>query len=288
LTSVTGGIPTAQGIISAAFNSRSGISQVTVPPGTTARFLSLPLGKNVPASLKINGKLEWKAGSNANKAISVYSTPTEDFLVIKDVTPGEYTFSVDYKSRVNQIPIKDNPWKYKIDGISQDSISGGKWKGTYGGDGSVLFNYYKPGRHIERLPAYLSTLKLSRYADIHRKVQEDSAILQDSSRNTNFGAITTRDYNICEQSMTIGLPVSDNTRHRITLYFLDQDDQGRRSAIEIFDMNTLNLIGPMIYVKNYQKGKYVSFNFSGPIRIRINQVRGINVSLSGVFLDKVN
>ncbi len=84
--------------------------------------------------------------------------------------------------------------------------------------------------------------------------------------------------------MTIDLRVSDNNRHRLSLYFLDQDNQGRRSAIEIFNMNSLDLISPMIYVRNYEKGKYVSFEFEGPIRIRINQVRGINVTLSGLFL----
>jgi hypothetical protein len=50
-------------------------------------------------------------------------------------------------------------------------------------------------------------------------------------------------------------------------------------------MNSLDLISPMIYVRNYEKGKYVSFEFEGPIRIRINQVRGINVILSGLFFD---
>ncbi|MHA4894308.1 hypothetical protein ACXZ1K_06115 [Pedobacter sp. PWIIR3] len=58
--------------------------------------------------------------------------------------------------------------------------------------------------------------------------------------------------------MTIDFPVNDTEPHRISLYFLDKGDPGRRSAIEIFDMNTLNLVGPMIYVRHYDKGKYVS------------------------------
>ncbi|TDQ08106.1 alpha-L-rhamnosidase-like protein [Pedobacter metabolipauper] len=279
LTSVNGGIPTEKGLISASFDTKSGISRVKVPAGTMAKTIALPIGKNVPSSLKINGK---------TTAISIEHGENEDFLILNNLEPGEYLFEVKYKKQVKQIALKNTPWIYKVHGIGQDSTTRGNWKGTYGGDGSILFNLYKKGQHVEKLPAYLGKIKLSRYADVHRDVQDPNiALLQDSARTNDFGAIATKNYNVCEQSMTIDLPVTDNGTHRVSLYFLDQDNVGRRSAIEIFDMNTLNLIGPMIYVKNYSKGKYVSFDVQGPIRLRINQVRGINVSLSGIFFDKI-
>ena len=288
LTSVTGAIPTQHGLISATFDSSSGISHVTVPDGTIAKTIALPLGKNVPATLKVNGKLIWMAESASNNAATLRITDNEDFLEIDSLSPGSYQFTVTYKKHVKQVPLKISPWTYKVTSIRQDSITGGNWSAKYGKEGSILFNPYKKGQHIKRLPAYLSNVRISRYADVHRTAQEgDRTLTVDSGQTFNFGAITTKDYNICEQSMTIDLPVSDKGRHRLSLYFLDQDNQGRRSAIEIFDMNTLDLIGPMMYVKNYSKGRYVSFDFEGPIRIRINQVRGINVSLSGLFLDKV-
>ena len=288
LTSVSGEIPTERGPISANFDTRTGFAQVTIPAGTVADSLFIPLGKNVPRSLKINGKLGWKSDVAGKQDISFLVTDYDDFLVLKNLQPGEYLFEIEYKERVKQPPLKESPWVYSVNGIRQDSVTGGNWKDKYGSEGMVLFNVNKSGQHIQKLPAYLNNIRLSRYKDVRIDDTESNGILFNEFNNKTLGAIATKDYNICEQSMTIDLPVSDKNRHRISLYFLDQDNQGRRSAIEIFDMNSLDLISPMIYVKNYERGKYVSFEFEGPIRIRINQVRGINATLSGLFFDKVN
>ena len=288
LTSVSGEIPTEHGNISANFDTRTGVGHVNIPYGTMADSLFIPLGKNVPRLLKINGKLGWKSDVTGKQDISFLTTNYDDFLLLKNLEPGEYSFEIKYKKRLQQPPLKESPWVYRVDGICQDSVTGGNWKNRYGSEGVVLFNAQNNGKHIQKLPAYLNDIRLSRYKDVHIDAAESEGVLVNEFNNKILGAIATKDYNICEQSMTIDLQVSDKNRHRISLYFLDQDNQGRRSAIEIFDMNSLDLISPMIYVKNYDKGKYVSFEFEGPIRIRINQVRGINATLSGLFFDKIN
>ncbi|MGY3055293.1 alpha-L-rhamnosidase [Pedobacter sp. UYEF25] len=287
LTSVSGDIPTLKGNISASFDAKTGISKITIPVGTKAEKIALPLGKNIPASLTINGKLQWTANNKSNAQISIESAENEDFLVMHNLKPGQYLFEVKYKSRVQRSPIKELPWIYKIKSIDQDSLTGGKWTGKYGTDGFVLFNALEKGKANTKMPAYLDTVMLNRYQNVHAAIaQSDVRILQNGTIANSFGAVQTIDYNICEQSMTIDIPVKDNKPHRVSLYFLDQDNLGRRSAIEIFDLKTLNLIAPMAYIKTYKQGKYVSFDFTGPIRLRVNQVRGINVSLSGLFFDK--
>jgi hypothetical protein len=80
--------------------------------------------------------------------------------------------------------------------------------------------------------------------------------------------------------------VTDTASHRLALYFLDWDDKDRRSAIEIFDLKTLNLLSPVQMVKNYTKAKYLIFNYRGGIWIRINQICGSNAAVSGVFFDQ--
>jgi hypothetical protein len=85
--------------------------------------------------------------------------------------------------------------------------------------------------------------------------------------------------------MTIDLDVNDSQKHRLALYFLDWDSNDRRSAIEIFDLKTLKLLAPVQMIKEYQNGKYMIFDYSGPIRIRVNHVRGANAALSGIFFD---
>lgn len=287
LTSVKGSTPTRQGIISASFDVKTGISLVTIPENTTADKVALPIGKNLPASLTVNGKLRWQNTQKSNSSVSIESSPVETYLVLRNLKPGIYHFQIKYTKRVAQ-PIPENlPWIYQVKAIEQDSVTGGKWKGKYGKEGFILFNIPQKGKRSKNMPDYLDTIIVSRYQNLNLRIQQpDNGILDNDEFPNTFGAIQTKDYRICEQSMTLDFPVKDEKRHRISIYFLDQDKLARRSAMEIFDLKTLNLIAPMAYVKNYKNGKYVTFDCSGPIRLRINQVRGINVSVSGIFFDE--
>ena len=38
------------------------------------------------------------------------------------------------------------------------------------------------------------------------------------------------------------------------MYFLDEDEQGRRSAIGLFDLETLTILSPAELVKQYEQG----------------------------------
>ncbi len=66
---------------------------------------------------------------------------------------------------------------------------------------------------------------------------------------------------------------------------VDWEKEGRRSAIEVFDLNNKVLLMPVKVVSDYRNGKYIVFNADRSIRIRINQVRGSNASLSALFID---
>jgi len=89
------------------------------------------------------------------------------------------------------------------------------------------------------------------------------------------------------ETMTIDLRVTGSQLHQVALYFLDWDNQERRSEIEVFDATTLKLIAPVQLIKTYKNGKYLVFNYSGSIRIRVNQVRGPNAAVSGLFFDQI-
>jgi hypothetical protein len=85
--------------------------------------------------------------------------------------------------------------------------------------------------------------------------------------------------------MTIDITLKENHPYHLSVYFLDWDKQSRRSAIELFDLKTLNIIAPVAMVRDYEQGKYISFTYNKPVRIRINQVRGKNAAVSGIFFD---
>jgi hypothetical protein len=182
----------------------------------------------------------------------------------------------------------DNPeWIYAINKFTQDSITAGNWKAQYGSDGMVLFNGKSNGEHIQRLPPYVTSIKLRNAANVHLRLsdKEDKVVAENLADEKYFGAIITQDPEPTLQTMTIDVDVKDEQKHRLALYFLDWDNDGRRSSVEIFDLKTLKLLAPVQLVRNYHNGKYMVFEYSGSLRIRVNHVRGKNAALSGLFFD---
>jgi hypothetical protein len=85
--------------------------------------------------------------------------------------------------------------------------------------------------------------------------------------------------------MTVDIPCLQKQSYKLSLYFVDWDSRERRSAIEIFDLETKNLLLPVYMVRDYTGGKYVTFELDRSVRIRIDQVRGANAALSALFFD---
>ena len=81
-------------------------------------------------------------------------------------------------------------------------------------------------------------------------------------------AIVTKDPDATFQTMTLDIGLKYNHPYKLSMYFLDWDKENRRSVIEIFDLQTLNIIAPVAMVRDYEHGKYVSFSFDKSVRIR--------------------
>ena len=100
-----------------------------------------------------------------------------------------------------------------------------------------------------------------------------------------LGAVITKDPSACLQTMTIDIRCLKDQPYKIALYMVDWERDARRSALEIFDLNSKELLMPVQLIKDYQKGKYVLITVDRSIRLRINQVRGRNAALSALFID---
>ena len=275
ITAVRGSTPTLEGEISADFDIRSGFTTIVVPDGTIAKRVAIPVGGNRVKSLSLNGK-------RSNGVVI-----KGGYIIMNDLGPGKYQFKVTYDSFHEPTRDAEKPWNYSIKSFVQDSLSAGKWKGRYGKEGFVLFNQFEKGKHVQKLPGYLSSVVLRNEANVHLDIPEDNSVLTDTSGNGgSFGAVITQDPIPLLETMTIDLGVKDSQLHQAALYFLDWDNTGRRSAIEVFDAKTLKLIAPVQLIRTYKNGKYVVFNYSGSIRIRVNQVRGPNAAVSGLFFDQ--
>lgn len=272
---VNGSTPTLKGVISASFDVKKGLTKLEIPKGTFAKRVAIPLRGNSVKSLLLNGK-----------PIDGFKIK-DGYININNLTPGKYEYKIIYKSIAAAKQVKNMQWSYPIDMFLQDSLTSGNWKDKYGKEGFILFNYLGSNKHLQRLPAYVSSVKLRNEDNVHFEPQADNRILSDTSGALgNFGAVVTKDPAPTLQTMTMDIQVKDTQTHQMALCFLDWNNKERRSAIEIFDAKTLKLISPVQLIKNYQNGKYLIFNYSGSIRIRINHVRGENAAVSGMFFDR--
>ncbi len=287
ITAVSGTTPTLRGPISADFDVRSGLTTLVIPAGTMAKRVAIPLGGNSVKSLFLNGKSIWDDKKSTGAFHDVILLK-DGYVYVKDLVPGKYQYKVIYNVFHEPKQVTDAPWHYPVDAFIQDSLTSGTWKDSYGKEGFVLFNQLEKGKHLQKLPEYVSSVILRNEANVHLDLPADNNVLTEPSGKTgSFGSVITQDPVPLLETMTIDLKVTGSQLHQVAVYFLDWDNQGRRSEIELFDAKTLQLIAPVQLVKNYKNGKYLVFNYSGSIRIRVNQVRGPNAAVSGLFFDQI-
>ena len=85
--------------------------------------------------------------------------------------------------------------------------------------------------------------------------------------------------------MTFTVNCTGAKNYQIALYFVDWDNKGRRLAVEMHDATTLDLVAPEEVVTNFYGGTYVVYTYNKSAKFRIDQLRGDNAVLSGIFFD---
>lgn len=283
ITQVKGTMPTPFGAIHADFNILTGNCAITIPAGTLAEKIGLPKAGKKITSITVNGKVLWDTAFH-----KLNGTAEEDsnFIYINNLKSGNYKLKITYIG-VNKLPEKaTEKYNYLITSIKQDSLTLGNWKSKYGMQGYALFGYPKEVVS-KQLPDYVEAVTLQKNGImVWDTLSHDMHVLAaPGNAKKTAAAIITKDPDACFQTMTIDVALKENHPYHLSLYFLDWDKQERRSAMEIFDLETLNMIAPVVMVRNYEKGKYVCFTFNKSVRIRINHVRGKNAAVSGIFFD---
>ncbi len=138
-------------------------------------------------------------------------------------------------------------------------------------------------------PEYVSSIKYSLNANgIWETGTNDPRAPSPDAGNgfpRNSGCIHTQDPQACLQTMTVDITLAQPKACQIALYFVDWDRKNRRVAVEMFDRETLQRIAPVQMVRDFSGGKYLVYRYNQSVRFRINQVRGDNATLSGIFFD---
>ncbi len=285
LTQVSGTMPTHFGSITADFNVLSGICTITVPPGTIAEKIGLPKAGKQILNVVVNGKLLWDGTSHQGSGINSVAEDSQ-YLYLNQVSTGNYRFKLSYRDG-RKIPVTlPEPFNYTITSFIQDTLTSGRWNNKYGRQGYQLFGYSKDAVS-KQLPDFVESVTLQKNGVVvwPESDSDESVLAAPGQTIKTAAAIITKDPNACDQTMTIDIRLKRNEPFQLSLYFLDLDRQDRRSAIELFDLKTLNIIAPVEMVRNYEQGKYVTFSYNQSVRIRINHVRGKNAAVSGIFFD---
>ncbi|WP_159076407.1 alpha-L-rhamnosidase C-terminal domain-containing protein [Flagellimonas amoyensis] len=283
-----GSLPTPHGKIEASFDLKSGNGHLIVPPNTKADEVVIPKLGNRLKSIGMNGKELW---SHNTKTLKEKRDIEQDksFVYLKNLYTGTYNLQLKYTDLSESTSSKEEGYNYEIESFVQDSMTSGDWKGKYGKHGFRLL-----GKPIDvqdgELPNYIDSIQTTQNITVNWN-GSDSRNLElkgNGTKGRHSSAMITRDPQPTGQSMTIDVHANKKSSYKVSLYFLDWDRKKRRSAVEVFDLNNLTLSGPVQLIKNYEKGKYLSFMAEGPIRIRINQVRGENAAVSGIFFDSTD
>ena len=276
LTRVAGSTPTPSGPISASFDFATGACTVTAPAGTTGR-IGIPKAGRTIQSVTVNGKPVDDIGGD------------KDFVYLTNVGPGTYAITVTCAGKPPAY--KEPAVKYAAELVRTDSLTGGNWGGVYGKDGYVLCNYHGGGHDEKSLPSYVTSLDYFRAfpkngvpdPTLWAEKTTDKRALSPNVRNSPER--TAACYSNIDQTMTVTIGIDGKRDYRVALYFVDWEKKGLRTAVEMFDAATLNLIAPVQVVDQPTGGTYLVYHYDKSVKFRMNKVRGDLVTLSGIFFD---
>jgi hypothetical protein len=289
LTQVSGQVQTPHGMIVTSFDTVKGKCSLSAPPGTEGEFCIPKVEKSI-GSIRINGKLAW--AKNHSQTIPGIERIQDDgdFIRLTGVQPGEYAMDVSYRGATPDP--KELAWDYRVKQVKADTTTRGNWGGKYGRDGFVLCNYDEvDGKPIDRrqLPDYVSSVQYSLNGNVcwQTGTTDPRAPAPNAANDLlrNVGCLYTQDPQGGFQTMTVDINLAETTDCRIALYFVDWDRKGRRVAVEMFDRDTLQRIAPVQMVRDFTGGKYLVYRYDKSVRFRIDQVRGDNATLSGIFFN---
>jgi hypothetical protein len=280
LTRVAGSVPTPHGIVSDSFDLNSGIFQVTLPEGVMGR-IGIPKSDRRITHITLNGNSVWDGAYHPFPGIQGAEEDAKTIYLL-GVSPGNYKMKIVYSGKMTA-PIKELI-EYPCTFIKEDNVTGGNWGGVYGGKGYALFSYGTPGKNRMQLPAFIDSITQSGNAENctwtvntndRRALASNAAYELPRSAGCIYSTPT----------MHVDIQAKNDAVYSLALYFVDWDRKDRRTAVELFTLPSLGRAVPVKMVSNYTRGKYLVYRCRGSIRIRLDQVRGDNAVLSGIFFD---
>ena len=154
-----------------------------------------------------------------------------------------------------------------------DTETQGDWVGSYGEDGAWISDNQR------QIPSYAQvympsagTLQWNLGADTVRGLERVGNSARSSSAWFSWSA---------------DIDLTDGQFHRIGLYLLDGDRQGRVEEVSVYDALDNSLLDAR-RVADFGDGVYLTWNLRGRVRLRAQVSNGINSVVSGIFFQPPN
>ncbi len=155
-----------------------------------------------------------------------------------------------------------------------NNTTGGKWTSRYGSQGAYIIG------ESTAAPAFVS-IAASGKTDVIEKSSTTNAAALQLQGNLARGIVG---YWSSTTSFDVDLNFNDGQTHRTTLYFLDWKKRNRQTRVQVSDPT-----GAVLYsstdLSDFSKGKYLSFDLSGAVKIKVINLSGKDAVLNGIFFD---
>jgi subtilisin family serine protease len=267
-----------------ATGKRLDLSSVIVPPIAPPATVSA-IGGNATVTLS------WQAVPNASSYVlkratqtgvpyqTLTSTATGTSYIDSTVVNGTMYFyvvaAVDSRGPgSDSLEVSATPKAAVSTFVKNDDAASGSWRGIYGSEGGLAIPY-----GTFALPAYVKLSAYHNYALTWEGSTTDPRALQKPSGSDRFATAWNS-----PESLYFYLNFSDTNAHRVSLYFVDYDRQGRDQLLEFFD-NTTGKFLASERISNFQSGRYSTWLLQGNVRLRLTRLSGSNCVMSAIFFD---
>lgn len=158
--------------------------------------------------------------------------------------------------------------------VKTDTTTQGNWKGVYGAEG------YNVVGNADNFPASIEVSASGKSDWTWSQSSTETRCLQKAGTATDRVAASWES----PTSYTIDVNVTDGKTHRMALYFLDWDRNGRSETVEILDAATGDVLDTQ-NVSSFTEGKYLVWDIGTSVKVRLTKISGFNATLQGMFFD---
>jgi RHS repeat-associated protein len=164
---------------------------------------------------------------------------------------------------------------------SPDAVTQGSWRGVYGSDGFVVPG--DPSGNDPTYPSYVTPTFSGQNVFTWDPSPSDPRAPQQAS---GPGRVASAWYtsSAIGGSFSIDVRPTDGRSHRVSVYALDWDNNGRTERVDLLDDATGAVLDSRP-LSNFQGGEYLSWWVSGAVTIRVTNSGPTNAVLSGLFFD---